>query len=383
MSASVTGLKKGVFVVLAACLTLVILEVFLQAFYYVTVGDYLFRRTLPAIYAADPVRCYRVASDLDYTHRTNEFKITIHTNSKGFRVDEDHREYALDKSEDTYRILLTGPSFAFGWGSNYEHIFATLIEDGLRVPKGKRVELINLGTPSQGSAEQLCWLEQVGYAYRPDLVLHVSYGRVVTTRATSCPEKLTCPAVVDGQLVRGFSSLGVRAKAFFKRFGTVFYGYYAYNMIVRPDPVPDESKALHNVTASNPESDAGLEEIVQSYVDHADYVRSIVGPDTLVAFLYLPFSYQVHPEDVGRFADIRSEDIPRGRRQIAKTIEMLEARDVKILNTLPALLDEAGDARLYYWLDIHFTEAGNRVVGEAAVPFLERVIAEHEGAAGS
>ncbi|MBK7949405.1 MAG: hypothetical protein IPK00_11865 [Deltaproteobacteria bacterium] len=158
-------------------------------------------------------RCYRVASDLDYVHRTNEFEIQIYTNSLGLRTDASHREYAKPKPDDVYRILVTGPSFAFGWGANYEEIFPTLIERGLSVP-GKRVEVMNLGTPSQGSAHQLCWMKEVGYAYQPDMVLHVSYGNEVNPVATDCPAlaELECPTIEDGQLVPAGStrSLGRR-----------------------------------------------------------------------------------------------------------------------------------------------------------------------------
>ena len=49
-----------------------------------------------------------------------------------------------------------------------------------------------------------------------------------------------------------------------------------------------------------------------------------------------------------------------------------------MLDTTPHLLEQAATERLYYWLDIHFTVAGNRVVAEAAIPFLESVIREAE-----
>lgn len=377
MSTQISRSRKILFIAATASFLFATIELLLQIFYVATVGDFLFRRAVPPIYEIDSIRCYRVKANLEYVHHTNEFEIEIYTNSMGFRTGADHREILETKGDDVYRILITGPSFAFGWGSNYEEIYSTLIENALKIP-GKRVEVVNLGTPSQGPAQQLCWLKSVGYRYSPDMVLHTSYGRVVTARSVDCPAKLECPDIRDGQLVSRNLSSQVRAKAILKRFGIVFYGYYAYNMIVRPDPAPDASKALHMAPRSESNSEIGLETIVQSYVDYEDYVKSVLGPSTIVAFLYLPYSYQVHTEDVGRFADVHSEDIPIGRRQIAETIQRLKERGVAILDTLPPLLASSEKERLYFWLDIHFTPAGNRIVAQAAVPFIRDLILENE-----
>ena len=39
-----------------------------------------------------------------------------------------------------------------------------------------------------------------------------------------------------------------------------------------------------------------------------------------------------------------------------------------------ALIEHADEERLYYWLDIHLTPAGNRVVAEALFPVLQERI---------
>ena len=51
------------------------------------------------------------------------------------------------------------------------------IANGLKVP-GKKVELINLGTPAQPPSYQLKWLRQVGYRYQPDLLIQTVYGEI-------------------------------------------------------------------------------------------------------------------------------------------------------------------------------------------------------------
>jgi hypothetical protein len=358
-----------------------VIEILLQGFYFATVGDFIFRRALPPIYEADPIRCYRVKADFEYTHRTNEFEFEIHTNSHGLRTGPDHYEYSEEKDPDVYRILITGPSFAFGWGARYEMSYSTLIERGLTIP-GKRVEVINLGTPSQGPAHQLCWLKKVGHRYDPDMIFHTSYGSVVTARAATCPEDLSCPAVENGQLVPKSVSTTARIKASAKRLGIVFYGYYVYNALFPPEEPSnvDASKSLHNAPESDSTTDAGLNKIVDSYADYRDYVEDIVGQDTKVAFLYLPYSYQVHHGDVGRFSNVTSEDIPVGERQISAAIDRLHDRGIPILNSMPVLREGAKRERMYYWLDIHLTEPGNRVVAESSIPFLRDLILEGQDA---
>ncbi len=378
-SSRLSPFRRFMFATILAGLVVVYLELLLQVFYYATVGDFLFRRALPPIYAADPVRCYRVASNLEYVHRTNEFTIDVFTNSLGMRTDASHREYAIDKPDDVYRILVTGPSFAFGWGANYEDIFPTLIEKVLRVP-GKRVEVMNLGTPSQGSAHQLCWIQKVGHVYRPDMVLHVSYGNEVNPVATECPVDLECPTIEDGQLVPARVDKIVRAKAFVKRFALVFYGYYAYNAVVKPGPAPDATRSLYAKSENAAGTEATFEEISETYASQAEFLKSLLGPETDVAFIYLPYSFAVHPGDIVRFPGVVPEDVPITRSRIQSGIEAIERRGIPILNALPALMDHAAGHRLYYWLDIHFTPDGNRIVADIAVPFLQAIVDRVSGA---
>lgn len=223
-----TNAKKTFFTGVTAVLLVLVIELLLQAFYRATAGDFLFRRALPPIYQEDPVRCYRVKPNLAYVHKTNEFETEIYTDSHGFRSGPDRRALPERKDHGTYRILLTGPSFAFGWGVDYEEMFPRLIEEGLEIPS-RRLEILNIGTPSQGPAQQLCWISAIGHRYEPDMVIHTSYGRKVGPRATECPRRLECPSVENGQLVPLNVSFGRRLKSTAKRFAIVFYAYYAYN----------------------------------------------------------------------------------------------------------------------------------------------------------
>jgi hypothetical protein len=83
-------------------------------------------------------------------------------NSKGLRDDET----TYEKSEGTFRIVLLGDSFTFGWGVPIEKHYSTLLEGYF-----KNVEVINMGIEAFGVDQELLYLRLEGLRYEPDLVL--------------------------------------------------------------------------------------------------------------------------------------------------------------------------------------------------------------------
>jgi hypothetical protein len=120
MEAPLGWRRQLLFTAILAGVAALSVEIPLQLYYRWTAGEWLFRRTLPPIYEADPTRCYRVKPDLDYVHRTNEFAIHLYTNAQSFRTDARREPVALEKPQGVYRVLFLGPSFTFGWGSDHE-----------------------------------------------------------------------------------------------------------------------------------------------------------------------------------------------------------------------------------------------------------------------
>src|SRR5262245_4209647 len=157
----------------------VCVEVALQGFYYVTAGDFLFKRVGLPMYAQEPYAGFGNRPGLFLDHRTNEFRARYFINQAGFRVSRSDLKYTKAHPPDTYRIMLLGPSFAFGWGVEYEQSFAGVLEKLLQdrgFAGGKKIEIINAGIPAMPVAPQLVWLEHVGVTYTPDLVIQFVYG---------------------------------------------------------------------------------------------------------------------------------------------------------------------------------------------------------------
>ena len=62
------------------------IELALQAFYWITAGDFLFRRVGLPIYAREPHAGFGNRPGLSFDHRTNEFHAHYYINQAGFRV---------------------------------------------------------------------------------------------------------------------------------------------------------------------------------------------------------------------------------------------------------------------------------------------------------
>ena len=207
-------------VVLAVLLT----EGSLQSLYRVANGDWLARRTQPRIYEQDATRCYGLRPSLAYHHATNEFSIDIFTNAQGFRTDRARRPTPVPKPPGTTRVLFLGPSFAFGWGVNYEESYAGLTDRALR-RAGRAVEVIDAGVPAQPMGWALCWLRAAGRRLRPDVIVQTVYI-LPENLETSCPSRLHCPIVRDGFLFTEEPRARVRLVAAAKQSALVFYGFY-------------------------------------------------------------------------------------------------------------------------------------------------------------
>jgi len=91
-------------------------------------------------------------------------------NAAGFR----DRDHALDKPDDVFRIAVLGDEHSEAmqvelqdtWWSRLGHAL-----EGCSVAGGKRIEMLNFGVTSYGTAQELVMLETVAMRYRPDLVL--------------------------------------------------------------------------------------------------------------------------------------------------------------------------------------------------------------------
>ena len=93
--------RKLLFISIVGVLVVGSIEVMLQGYYFYNAGDLLFKRVVLAIFELDDVRCYKLQSNLEYRHWTNEFRYTVFTNDQGFRTGPKRPHYSYEKDPDT------------------------------------------------------------------------------------------------------------------------------------------------------------------------------------------------------------------------------------------------------------------------------------------
>ena len=92
-----------------------------------------------------------------------EFDNEVLINSKGLR----DRDFPYDRRPGTLRILAVGDSFTFGQGVEAGEAWPKMLEKAL----GPGAEVLNSGVSGWGTAQEMLWLEEEGFRYRPDVVV--------------------------------------------------------------------------------------------------------------------------------------------------------------------------------------------------------------------
>ncbi len=351
---------------------LVLIEIALQVFYYVTAGDFLFRRVALPIYQPEKFAGFMNRPGLSFDHHTNEFRARYYINKAGFRVPRPGIEYSVQKPADTYRIMLLGPSFAYGWGVEYEKSFAALLPRFLAqrgFAKGRKIELIDAGIPAMYAAPQLNWYQHVGKAYQPDLVVQLVYGSM------SVPSSTATRFDVDasGHLTERRLTAAQRWRERAKQLATVFYGWMVWTEIDArlnadiSDTVAGAGRELHQASVFDP-GKPSERDTMKLYNRLASVVRA---SGAQLKIVYFPLSYGVHPQDESRWRHLGLKDVEAQRAFDAAFVNYLDERNIPSVNITDDLRDAAKDGkRLYYWLDIHWTPEGNEAAAQAVAKAL-------------
>ncbi len=353
----------------------VCVEVGLQAFYYFTAGDFLFRRVGIPIYAREPYSGFGNRPGLYFDHRTNEFRARYYINGAGFRVSHPQVEYSLAKPSNVYRIMLLGPSFAFGWGVDYELSFASVLQQLLQksgFADAKKIEIINAGVPAILPAQQLTWFEHVGKDYAPDLVIQIVYASMANKDVTEPISAVND----DGYLVPLHTTMVLRWRDRLKKFAIIFYGWTLWTSLNSGSPVASggQSGAVLGAGREIPTpisfepTHPEVREAMQFYKKLARIVGK-AGARLLV--VYVPLSYAVQREDQSRWRLLGIRDIPRQMAFDAAFVRSLNDHQVPSIDLTRKLRKAArGGERMYYWLDVHWTPAGNTAAARAVAHYL-------------
>jgi hypothetical protein len=353
---------------------LVFVELSLQGFYRVTAGAWLSARVDVPRYVPNLYSTFWNKPDMAMAHNTNEFRVMVHTNSQGFRTSAAHEEYALDKDPRMVRVMLFGPSFAFGWAVNHEDTFLVRLRDLLRADgfgAGRAIETINTGVPALGAEAHLRWYEAVGRHYHPDLAIQLIYGSMDVT------EKDPQTVNPEGYLVPRRPDAWRRVVAIAKQSAIVFYGWV---VVTRLRSAFDRGKQVSEIQGAGRSItehdvfDPRAPELQPSLRFYARLREVVQGGGGRLLIVYVPLSYTVHPEDVARWQHLGVRNVQGQMRFDDDFCKYLTRTGLPCLNVTADLVRAAQESteRLYYWLDIHWTPKGNRVSAESVARYLRQ-----------
>jgi hypothetical protein len=317
--------------------------------------------------APDPYSDYGIKPNLNRAHRTPEYNVVIHTNSQGFRCSPAHEEYSFDADPNRCRVMLLGPSFAFAWGVNYEDSFAARLAEDLTKSKfanGKRIEIVNRGVPGIAPVRNLNWFKHVGVKYQPDLLIQFAYASMIPTKPFEVKTE-------NGEVVQQ-RSLIANAWEMSKRSAIIYYSWLVSTRIQSQknsggiEGLGRDLKIMANFDPAAPDT----AEAIQFYDDLKKTADASGSP---LVVMYFPPSYGVHPQDIVRW---KHQGVNEGdsQKQIAfdrAFIAYLESRGIHCLDLSQPLIDAAPKQRLHYWLDVHWTPAGNALVAQAMADYLK------------
>jgi hypothetical protein len=352
----------------------VVLEVGLQLFYFFTVGQWLPSRVNVPMYAPNEHSEYFNKANLSIAHNSNEFQTMIYTNGQGLRTSAEAADYPLGKQPGKKRILLLGPSFAFGWGVNYEQTFAAQLQEMLRDSEefGSNVEVINAGVPSLGLVQGLNWYRHVGKKFEPDLVIQFNTGSM---QVDSSGRWNNVEVNEQGQLIRKDATAKQRLIGYAKNSALVYYGWQAATRIIslfhQPkagDKIEGAGREMELRDAFKPDNPEVLDSM--KYYEDLRWTVEQSGANLLI--LFMPMSYCVHEEDISRWAHLDTVDIERQNRYNADFCRNLQSIGFDCIDVTEDLRQAAEKGqRLYYFVDIHWTPEGNEVAARAAARHLK------------
>lgn len=344
--------------------TLVLLEISLQLYYKISSGNFLFERVALPIYEADETRGFKVQGNLAYRHRTNEFDVVYYTNAAGFRTDERRQPIPIRKEPGRFRVMFLGPSFAFGWANDWRDTYAYLVGEGLDARLGD-AEVVNAGVPSQSINAQLCWYEQMGQHYRPDLIVVTLYAEAISALGAECQLPANGFRVDDGYLVQADAGWFSAIKSYAKNFGVVFYGWFVFQTLAADAENPPRQASARTGTADPAAS------TVSRLRRLRDFLVRTGRHEPTVLLVYVPPSFVVQPADRVRYFHQWTPEPATVVKEVEEIASRLNQEEVIFVNPIEALREADAGGRTYYFLDVHLTPLGNRAVADSILRVLD------------
>lgn len=302
------------------------------------------------------------AVNRSYRHTSPEYCINIRTNSKGMRAD---RDIPYEKTDGVKRIVLLGDSFAMGCGVNLEDTFSEQMRKFIEA-SGVNSEVVNLGVPSYGNAEELVVLQEEGLKYKPDLVLLAWHP---SDNAENVHTNLF--GLEDGHLIRKNKEYmpAARISEFLFQFDAYhwisehsqFYSFLRHLVYLQVrNPLAVQFERISSVFKSKPDNGNSTAKIQEDQNKQGDLYRK----ELTIALLK-----EMNRECISNGASFLILDIPikLSRTEFESKFPVGEGATMEHFDVFnPIELFKQQNGKIIYWEDSegHFTPLGCHIVGE-------------------
>jgi len=157
----------------------------------------------------DPQEYYvhhpRLVHQLKPNQNTFTHFFTVTTNSFGLR----DREFPMVPKPGIFRILCLGDSLTFGNGVKTQDTYPKQLESMLNVDGEQKYDVINTGVPGFDTWQEVTYLREYGWRFKPSLVIIGFYSNDIVPRPERIPQIVNESGFKKKQGVQGFFSYKV------------------------------------------------------------------------------------------------------------------------------------------------------------------------------
>jgi hypothetical protein len=334
------------------------------------------------LFRNDPDLVFALSPGFQGTLANPEYRTHVRIDALGLRGPD-----IGPASRESIRLLGLGDSFVSAFNVEEKETFLAVAGAALgRGMAGRRVEIINAGTPNYGTWHELRVLRKLASRLEPDAaVLCVYVGNDLENNLNPQEARVEGGLLVERRHRPGILPYPLRSWLQRNSMTYVFL-WNAWNQI-RPwlgGTGTDPLRADKDLVAI--EAPAYVEEGYRVSGDLLRQVReeaAVRGTPLLVVLI--PTEFQVYPERFARIFRHGGENSLRFDLELPsrRWKDLAQAAGLPVLDLLPIFRSHASGPYLYMTLDGHLTVEGNRLAGEAIAAALLSTLRPGQAEGGS
>ena len=310
----------------------------------------------------DSMLMYKHVPNFEFRYFRQEFDNNIKFNSKGLR----EREYAYEKENNVYRILILGDSFTEALQVDLDSSFPKVLEEKLNSRLSNKYEVINAGIGGYGTENELLFYEFEGKKYEPNLVILAVFLNDVNDNTAS-------PLITfdNSKLMRHIPLKASLPKKF-----VLYCSRYSHicalsQKIILENLGDANIKHADEIYLKN--SSAEFEKSLNEINLLLEQFRQMVDDDNdKFVVLLIPAREQVSKEFYEKYLidnNLEEKDLFMNKFQ-EKIKSFGRAKNINVIDLLPRMKEISANNSLYFEIDGHWNEKGHEFAAELLYDYL-------------